>query len=61
MQKERRLERENEGINCPDYFVLESVKERLDGCDASKMPDTQVLADIMIMLCIRLAELKTYA
>jgi hypothetical protein len=59
MQKERRLQRENEGINYPDHFALESVKERLGGYDVSKIPDTQALTNIMVMLCIRPAELKT--
>jgi hypothetical protein len=33
IQKERRVQRENEGIDFPDHFSLESVKERLDGYD----------------------------
>ncbi|CAG8816697.1 6588_t:CDS:2, partial [Dentiscutata erythropus] len=49
---------ENEGIDFPDYFSLESVKERLDGYDISNIPDKQALADVMIMLCIRPAEIK---
>ncbi|RIA81918.1 hypothetical protein C1645_836203 [Glomus cerebriforme] len=58
IQKERRVQRENEGIDFPDHFSLESVKERLDLYDISKTPDVQALADIMIMLCIRSAEIK---
>ncbi|PKY47845.1 hypothetical protein RhiirA4_463223 [Rhizophagus irregularis] len=58
-QKEGRLRRENEGINYPDHFALESVKERLDGYDVSSKPDLQALADVMIMLCIRPAEVKS--
>ncbi|CAB4431583.1 unnamed protein product [Rhizophagus irregularis] len=30
IQKERKVQRENEGIDFPDHFSLESVKERLD-------------------------------
>jgi len=59
IQKERSEQRENEGIDFPDHFSLESVKERLDGYDVSKTPGLQALADVMIMLCIRPAEIKT--
>ena len=58
IQKERRVQRENEGIDFPDHFSLESVKERLDGYDVSNAPNLQALADVMIMLCIRPAEIK---
>ena len=58
IQKERRDQRENEGIDFPDHFSLESVKERLDFYDVSNTPDVQALADVMIMLCIRPAEIK---
>jgi hypothetical protein len=50
--------RENEGIDFPDHFSLESVKERLDAYNVSNIPDKQALADVMIMLCIRPAEIK---
>jgi hypothetical protein len=58
IQKERRLQRKNEGIDFPDHFSLESVMERLDLYDVSNTPDVQALADVMIMLCIRPAEIK---
>jgi hypothetical protein len=58
-QKEKSLLRENEGIDFPDHFSLESVKERLDVYNVSKTPDLQALADVTIMLCIRPAEIKT--
>ena len=58
IQKERRDQRESEGIDYPDHFSLESVKERLDLYDISNIPDKQALADVMIMLCIRPAEIK---
>ena len=58
IQKERRDQRENEGIDFPDHFSLESVKERLDFYDVSNTPDVQALADVMIMLCIRPAEIR---
>src|SRR3954447_13001908 len=58
IQKERRIQRENEGIDFPDHFSLESVMERLDLYDVSNTPDVQALADVMIMLCIRPAEIK---
>jgi integrase len=46
-------------IDYPDHFTLESVKERLDDYDISIQPDYQALADVIIMLCIRPAELIT--
>ncbi|CAG8781897.1 42649_t:CDS:2, partial [Gigaspora margarita] len=46
-------------IDYPDEFTLESVKERLDDYDVSTSPDLQALADVIIMLCIRPAELIT--
>ncbi|GBB94846.1 hypothetical protein RclHR1_24240001, partial [Rhizophagus clarus] len=58
IQKVNRLLRENEGIYYPDYFSLESVKERLDSYVVSNIPDKQALADVMIMLCIRPGEIK---
>ena len=58
IQKERRDQRESEGIDYLDHFSLESVKERLDLYDISNIPDKQALADVMIMLCIRPAEIK---
>src|SRR5438094_79452 len=58
IQKEHRVQRENEGIDFPDHFSLESVKERLDFYDVSNTPDVQALADVMIMLCVRPAEIK---
>ena len=58
IQKEHRVQRENEGIDFPDHFSLESVKERLDLYDVFNTPDVQALADVMIMLCIRPAKIK---
>ncbi|RIA89293.1 hypothetical protein C1645_825058 [Glomus cerebriforme] len=50
---------ENEDIDYSNYFALELVKERLDRYDVSKVPGLQVFADIMIILCIHSAEIKT--
>ena len=58
IQKEHRVQRENEGIDFSDHFLLESVKERLDGYNVSNASNLQALADVMIMLCIRPAEIK---
>jgi len=58
IQKECRDQCENEGINFSDHFLLESVKERLNLYDVSNTPDVQALADVMIILCIRPAEIK---
>ncbi|CAG8557939.1 1719_t:CDS:2 [Cetraspora pellucida] len=46
-------------IDYPDHFTLEIVKERLDGYDVSTLPNLQALADVMVMLCICLAELTS--
>ncbi|RGB23540.1 hypothetical protein C1646_774332 [Rhizophagus diaphanus] len=53
------IDRENEGIDFLDHFSLESVIERLKTYNVSNIPDIQALADVMIMLCIRPAEIKT--
>ncbi|CAG8746559.1 24908_t:CDS:2 [Dentiscutata erythropus] len=58
VQKERSEQCENEGINFPDHFSLELVKERLNLYDVFNIPDKLALADVMIMLCIRPAEIK---
>ena len=58
IQKERRDQCENEGIDFPDHFSLESVKERLNFYDVSNTSDVQALANVMIMLCVCPAEIK---
>ena len=58
IQKERREQRENEGIDFPDHFSLESVKKRLNLYNVFNTSDMQALADIMIMLYIYSAEIK---
>ena len=59
IQKERCKLRKDEGIHFPDEFSFESVKERLDDYDVSRKPDELALADVMIMLYICPAELRT--
>src|ERR1044072_9300752 len=59
IQKERSEQRENEGIDYPDHFSLESVRERLGEYDTTNEPNIQALADVMIMLCVRPVELRT--
>ena len=39
IQKERSEQRKNEGIDFPDHFSLESVKERLDLYNVTNMPN----------------------
>ncbi|CAG8735687.1 1221_t:CDS:1, partial [Cetraspora pellucida] len=46
-------------IDYPDHFMLESVRERLDGYNVSTLLDLQAFTNIMIMLCIHPAELTT--
>ncbi|CAG8819380.1 8176_t:CDS:2, partial [Dentiscutata erythropus] len=45
VQKEHSEQCENEGIDFPDHFLLESVKKKLDEYDVSNIPDKQALAD----------------
>jgi len=59
IQSVNRKKAEAKRIDYPDEFTLESVKERLDAYDIKTLPDCQALADVMVMLCIRPAELKT--
>ena len=59
IQSVNRKKAETKRIDYPDEFTLESVKERLDAYDIKTSPDLQALADVMIMLCIRPAELTT--
>ncbi|CAG8848870.1 31498_t:CDS:1, partial [Gigaspora margarita] len=58
-QNRRKFVEAFEKIDYPDHFTLESVKERLDKYDISTLPDIQALADVMLMLCIRPAELTS--
>ncbi len=58
IQKEHSEQRKNKGLYYPDHFSLESVKERLDEYDVFNILDKQTLADVIIMLCIRPAEIK---
>ncbi len=58
IQKERSDQRENEELDFLDHFSLESVKERLDSYDVFNTSNKQVLADVMIILCIHSAEIK---
>src|ERR1044072_9655473 len=58
IQKEQSLLCKDKGIHYLDHFSLESVKERLDSYDVSNTSDKQALADVIIMLCIRPAEIK---
>src|SRR5205814_8671225 len=59
IQQQRQQFRKDEGIQFPDEFSFASVKERLDDYDISGEPNELALADVMITLCIRPAELRT--
>ncbi|CAH1768771.1 9014_t:CDS:2, partial [Entrophospora sp. SA101] len=59
IQMDNRKKAETKRIDYPDEFTLESVKERLDAYNVKTLPDCQALADVMVMLCIRPAELTT--
>jgi len=59
IQKECSEQHKNKKIDFSDYFSLESIKKRLDGYDIFKTPSLQALTNIMIMLYICPAEIKT--
>ncbi|KAF0434159.1 hypothetical protein F8M41_004931 [Gigaspora margarita] len=59
IQRDNQKKAEANRIDYPDHFTLESVRERLDGYDVSTLPNLQALADVIVMLCIHLAELTT--
>ncbi|CAG8783397.1 3448_t:CDS:2, partial [Dentiscutata erythropus] len=58
LRKEKRILRGINGYNYPEFFYLEKVQERLNKCNITKSPSMQNLIDIMIMLCIRSADVK---
>ncbi|CAG8806445.1 2324_t:CDS:2, partial [Dentiscutata erythropus] len=59
IQMNNQKKAETKRIDYPNEFTLESVKERLDAYDIKTLPNYQALANVMVMLCIRPAELRT--
>ncbi|CAJ0833391.1 14296_t:CDS:1 [Entrophospora sp. SA101] len=57
-QRELQELREDEGFDCPDFFTLEKAQERLQKCNTVSFPSMQNLTDIMIMLCMRPADVE---
>jgi len=47
---------EDEGYDCPEFFYLENVQKRLNDCNITNSPTMQNLIDIIIMLCMRPAD-----
>ena len=47
------------GYDCPEFFYLEKVQERLNECDITKPPSMQNLIDIIVMLCMQSADVET--
>ena len=47
------------GISLPEHFSLESISARLKSCDTAKSPNIQALADVIVMLHMRSAEVTT--
>ncbi|CAG8775460.1 18974_t:CDS:1, partial [Dentiscutata erythropus] len=58
IQARKRILHGINGYDCPKFFYLEKVQERLNKCNITKSPSMQNLIDIMIMLCIRSADVK---
>ncbi|KAG9301856.1 hypothetical protein G9A89_004535 [Geosiphon pyriformis] len=59
IQARKRILRGINGYDCPKFFYLEKVQERLNECDITKPPSMQNLIDIMVMLCMRSADVET--
>nr|CAG8595215.1 12368_t:CDS:1 [Entrophospora candida] len=57
-QVRRQELREDEGYDCPEFFTLEKVQGRLQKCDTANPPTIQNLIDIMVMLCMRPADVR---
>src|SRR6185369_6569227 len=47
------------GISPSKHFNLESINARLQSYDTAKSPNIQALADVIVMLCMRPAEVTT--
>jgi hypothetical protein len=58
IQARKHILRGINGYDCPEFFYLEKVQERLSECDTTKPPSMQNLIDVMIMLCMRSADVK---
>ncbi|CAG8797217.1 18957_t:CDS:2, partial [Dentiscutata erythropus] len=58
IQARKRILREINSYDCPEFFYLEKVQERLNKCNITKSSSMQNLIDVMIMLCMRSADIK---
>ncbi|CAG8799342.1 16601_t:CDS:1, partial [Dentiscutata erythropus] len=58
IQARKRILRGINGYDCPEFFYLEKVQERLNKYNITKFPSMQNLIDIMIMLCMQSADVK---
>ncbi|CAG8764434.1 28611_t:CDS:2 [Gigaspora margarita] len=58
IQARKRILRGINGYDCPEFFYLEKVQKRLNECDITKPPSMQNLIDVIIMLCMQLADVK---
>src|SRR6185369_10990009 len=58
IQARKHILRGINGYDCPEFFYLEKVQERLNECNITKPPSMQNLIDVMIMLCMRSADVK---
>ncbi|CAG8792774.1 11395_t:CDS:2, partial [Dentiscutata erythropus] len=56
IQARKHILRGINGYDCPEFFYLEKVQERLNKYNIPKSPSMQNLIDIIIMLCMRLAD-----
>ncbi|CAG8809144.1 20047_t:CDS:2, partial [Gigaspora margarita] len=58
IQARKRILHRINGYDCPEFFYLEKVQERLNECDITKPPSMQNLIDVMIILCMRSADVE---
>jgi hypothetical protein len=58
IQARKHILRGINGYNCPEFFYLEKVQERLNECNITNPPSMQNLIDVMIMLCMRSADVE---
>jgi hypothetical protein len=58
-QDKRHELNEDKGMDCPEFFYLEKVWDKLNKCDITKPPSMQNLVDIIVMLSMRPADVAT--
>ncbi|CAG8804939.1 9957_t:CDS:2, partial [Dentiscutata erythropus] len=60
IQARKHILRGINGYDCSEFFYLEKVQEKLSECNTTKPPLMQNLIDVMIMLCMRSADVENF-